>query len=64
MVTLLDFATQEYQYQMKECHPPIITENEFKAVQKERAKRSNVVTDDDGIHRSSMKYSSKKDKKS
>ncbi len=63
-VTLLDSASQEYQYQMKECHPPIITENEFKAVQEERAKGSNVVTDDDGIHRSSMKYSSKKDKKS
>lgn len=63
-VTLLDSATQEYLYQMKECHPPIITESEFRAVQEERAKRSNVVTDDDGTHRSSKKYSSKKDKKS
>ena len=59
-VTLLDSATQEYQYQMKECHPPIITESEFRAVQEERAKRSNVVTDDDGTHRSSKKYSSKR----
>jgi hypothetical protein len=41
-VTLLDSATQEYLYQMKECHPPIITESEFRAVQEERKKRSNV----------------------
>lgn len=59
-VTLLDSATQEYGYQMKECHPPIITESEFRAVQEEKKKRSNIVTDDDGTHRSSKKYSSKK----
>ena len=35
-VTLLDSATQEYEYQMKECIPPIITENEFRAVQEEK----------------------------
>lgn len=61
-VTLLDSATQEYQYQMKECHPPIITESEFRAIQEEKKKRSNIVTDDDGTHRSSKKYSSKKKK--
>jgi site-specific DNA recombinase len=59
-VTLLDSATQEYQYQMKECYPPIITESEFRAVQEEKKKRSNIITDDDGTHRSSKKYSSKK----
>lgn len=59
-VTLLDSATQEYQYQMKECISPIITESEFRAVQEEKAKRSNIVTDNDGTHRSSKKYSSKK----
>jgi DNA invertase Pin-like site-specific DNA recombinase len=59
-VTLLDSATQEYQYQMKECYPPIITESEFRAVQEEKKKRSNIVTDDDGMRRSSKKYSSKK----
>lgn len=59
-VTLLDSATQEYQYQMKECHPPIITESEFRAVQEENKKRSNVVIDDGGKHRSNKKYSSKK----
>lgn len=61
-VTLLDSATQQYEFQMKECHPPIITESEFRAVQEERFKRSNVVTDDDGTHRSSKKYSSKQRK--
>ena len=61
-VTLLDSATQEYEYQIKDCIPPIITESEFRAVQEERAKRSNVVTDENGTHRSSKKYSSKKKK--
>ena len=61
-VTLLDSSTQEYEYQMKECIPPIITENEFRAVQEEKKKRSNIVTDDEGTHRSSKKYSSKKKK--
>lgn len=62
-VTLLDSATQEYGYQMKECIPPIITESEFRAVQEEKKIRSNIVTDDEGTHRSSKKYSSKKKKK-
>lgn len=59
-VTLLDSATQEYQYQMKECIPPIITESEFRAVQKEKAKRSNLITDDSGTHRSKKIYLKKK----
>ncbi len=59
-VTLLDSATQQYAFQIKECHPPIITESEFRAVQEEKKKRSNIVTDDDGTHRSNKKYSSKK----
>ena len=57
---MLDSATQEFAYQMKECLPPIITESEFQSVQEEKQKRSNVVTDDAGTHRSSKKYSSKK----
>jgi len=57
---LLDSATQEYKYQMKECHTPIITESEVRAVQQEKKKQSNIVTDDEGRHRSSKKYSSKK----
>jgi hypothetical protein len=59
-VTLLDSATQEYEYQMKECHPLIITESEFRAVQEEKKRRTNIVTDESGTHRSSKKYSSKK----
>jgi site-specific DNA recombinase len=59
-VTLLDSSTQEYEYQIKDNHPPIITENEYRSVQEERMKRSNIVTDHDGTHRSSNKYSSKK----
>ncbi|WP_124065023.1 hypothetical protein [Clostridium sp. E02] len=43
---LEDSATQEYQNQMNECQPLIFTENEFRAVPKERAKRSNVFTDE------------------
>ena len=61
-VTLLDSATQEYEYQMKECIPPISTESEFRTVQEEKKNRSNIVTDDEGTHRSSKKYSSKKKK--
>lgn len=61
-VTLLDSATQEYEYQMKECCLPIITEREFRAVQEEKKKRSNIVTEDDGMNRSSKKYSSKRKK--
>ena len=59
-VSLLDSATQKYEFQMKECHPPIITESEFRAVQEEKKKRSNIVSDGDGKRRSSQKYSSKK----
>ncbi|WP_242954283.1 recombinase family protein [Clostridium oryzae] len=59
-VTLLDSATQEYEYQMKECILSIITESDFRAVQEEKKKRSNIITDDHGTHRSSKKYSSKK----
>jgi hypothetical protein len=59
-VTLLDSATQQYEFQMKECHPPIITESEFRAVQQEKKKRSNIATDENGTRRSSRKYSSKK----
>lgn len=59
-VSLLDSATQQYEFQMKECHPPIITESEFRAVQEEKKKRSNIIINDDGTHRSSKKYSSKK----
>lgn len=44
---------------MKEFHSPIITVSEFRVVQEERTKMSNVVKDYDGTHRSRKKYSSK-----
>ncbi|HCS74499.1 MAG TPA: recombinase family protein [Clostridiales bacterium] len=59
-VTLLDSSTQEYEYKIKDNHPPIITENEFRSVQEEKMKRSNIVIGDSGTHRSNKKYSSKK----
>ena len=60
-VTLLDSATQEYAYQMKECIPPIITESEFRAVQDSLKARSNVTINEDGERcRKSTKYSSKR----
>lgn len=59
-VTLLDSYKQEYEYQIKDNHPPIVTENEFRSVQEEKKKRTNIVTDESGTHRSSKKYSSKK----
>ncbi|NLI59556.1 MAG: hypothetical protein GX387_13805 [Clostridium sp.] len=37
-ITLLDSATKQYEFQMKECHPPIITESEFRVVQDEKKK--------------------------
>jgi hypothetical protein len=58
-VTLMDSVSREFAYQIKECIPPIITEDEFRAVQEAKKKRSNVVTDENGTHRSSKKYSSK-----
>lgn len=59
-VTLLDSASQEVAYQMKDCIPPIITEGEFRAVKEAKKQRSNVVTDANGTHCSSKKYSSKR----
>lgn len=57
---MLNSASHEVAHQMKECIPPIITESEFRAVQEVKKRRSNVVIDDNGTHRSNRKYSSKK----
>ena len=60
-VTLLDLATQEYYYQMKEAHPQFISDEDFRKVKSEKKKRSNIITDDNGRpHRSNNKYSSKR----
>ena len=60
-VTLLDSATQEYYYQMKEAHPQIISDEDFRKVKSEKKKRSNIITEEDGgTRRSNRKYSSKR----
>ncbi len=42
-------------------HEPIISKEEYGQVQEERARRSNIVKDENGSHRSSRKYSAKKE---
>ena len=50
------------QYLCTNSHPAIISREMFDAVQKEKATRSNIVTDASGTHRKSTKYSSKRHK--
>lgn len=47
-------------YKLNNSHPSIISKEIFDAVQKEKHKRSNVIVDENGTHRSNKKYSSKK----
>lgn len=47
-------------YKLNNSHPAIISKEIFDAVQEEKLKRSNVVIGENGTHRSSTKYSSKK----
>lgn len=47
-------------YKLNNSHQQIISNEIFNAVQEEKLKRSNVVTDENGTHRSSKKYSSVK----
>ena len=47
-------------YKLNNSHPAIISNEIFDAVQEEKLKRSNVVIGENGTHRSSTKYSSKK----
>lgn len=47
-------------YKLNNSHPSIISNEIFDAVQEEKQKRSNVVVDENGTHRSNKKYSSKK----
>lgn len=46
-------------YRLNNSHPAIISNEIFDAVQKAKPERSNVVTDENGRHRSKTKYSSK-----
>lgn len=60
-VRLTDSFTKEYEYLVKDNHPPIITEDVFQNAQETKQRRSNIVTDENGTtHRSNKKYSSKK----
>jgi hypothetical protein len=47
-------------YKLNNSHTAIISKEIFDAVQEEKLKRSNVVTDESRMHRSNTKYSSKK----
>ncbi|WP_301590720.1 recombinase family protein [Anaerostipes faecis] len=47
-------------FKMNNSHPVIITKETINAVQEEKQRRSNVVTDEAGTHRSKKKYSSRK----
>ena len=47
-------------YKLNNSHPAIISNEIFDAVQEEKLKRSNVIVDESGTHRSGKKYSSKK----
>ncbi len=62
-VRLEDSVTEGQMFEMKDSHPPIITEDVFRAAQEARAKRSNIVITESGAsQRKSTKYSSKKQK--
>lgn len=58
-VRLLDSVTGEVEYLAKENNPPIISDKDFKMVQEEKNRRSNVVADDHRFKRKGTKYSSK-----
>ena len=47
-------------YVMIQKHPEIISKEIFEAVQNEKARRCNIIQDDNGKHRTSTKYSSKR----
>lgn len=59
-VKFINSFPEGFEYQIDEHHPAIVTEYEFNAVQEEKRNRSNMVTDENGTHRKSTKYSSKK----
>lgn len=47
------------QFLLNDGHLPIISKEMFDAVQEEKARRSNIVTDESGTHRKDTRYSSK-----
>lgn len=59
-VSVVNVGGKEGQiYKLNNSHPAIISKEMFDAVQKEKLKRSNIVADENGIHRNTTKYSSK-----
>ncbi len=61
-VRLLDSVNGDIEYLAEENNPPIVSDEAFDMVQKEKAKRSNVIKSDAGSVRKSSKYSSKNKK--
>lgn len=59
-VRLLDDGKHDVLYLAEDNNPAIISKEVFKAVQIEKQHRSNVTKSEDGNHRKSKKYSSKK----
>ena len=59
-VSVVNVGGKEGQiYKLNNSHPAIISKEMFDAVQEEKLKRSNIVADENGIHRNTTKYSSK-----
>ena len=50
-------------YTGTDYYPAIISRETFEAVQEERKRRSNMVTDETGTHRKETRYSAKRDSK-
>ena len=59
-VRLLKSGKSEVHYLASNNNPAIISSDRFEAVQIEKARRSNVIKDENGSKRSHKKYSSKK----
>ena len=60
-VSVVNVGGEEGQiYTLNNSHPAIISKEMFDAVQEEKHKRSNVIVNENGTHRSNKKYSSKK----
>lgn len=58
-VRLLKSGKSEVNYLASGNNPAIISKEDFEAVQAEKARRSNVVIDENGSKRKNEKYSSK-----
>ena len=59
-VRLLKTGKREVHYLATDNNPAIISKEVFEAVQIEKARRSNVVIDENGRQRRNKKYSSKR----